>query len=377
MSPRRKSRPLPPPRDGENFAEFLRVLRASLGETQETFAKHFHLSRSSIANHETENGRSSGFMEQVVKEFGEHEQRIRAAFEVSLAELPESAHRRKKTPIQRQIEYLTKAGDFTVARTALKRALKDSRDAQESYWLYDRLATVALALRRWDEVLCALTSAVDCARSNDLRDGEIASRGRLAKFHQRRVEFTQALAVLEDGLRRYPDAADLWLRRGYVHWYEQSYSAAYTSLTTAMAHGSARLTVLFARGQVLAEWGNYDDALSELEEYLAAPNRKPVNVGEIRHTRGYIWAHTGRLPEAFAEFAEVEKIKPRSPWLHYRWALAHALADEHEAAADRLIRSLRCENPWLKPPRRDHALAMLNSYGVTADVPEWTPDTGY
>jgi tetratricopeptide (TPR) repeat protein len=377
MSPRRKPLPLPPPRDGENFAEIVRALRESLGETQATFAKHFHRSRPYIAEHERDGLCVSGFMEQLVGKFGEHEQRIRTAFEVSLAELPESAHRRKKTPVQRQIEALTKTGDFTVARTTLKRSLKDPRDAQESYWLYDQLATVALALRRWDEVLGALTSAVACAMSNNLRDGEISSRNRLAKFHQRRVEFPEALTVLEDGLRRHPDAAELWLRRGYVHWYEQSYSAAYTSLTTAMAHGSARLTVLFARGQVLAEWGNYDKALSELEDYLAAPNRKPVNVGEIRHTRGYIWAHTGRLPEAFAEFAEVEKIKPRSPWLHYRWALAHALADDHEAASDRLICSLRCEDPWLKPPRRDHALALLQSYGIKGKVPEWTPNNGY
>jgi tetratricopeptide (TPR) repeat protein len=377
MSPRKKPQPLPPPKEGENFAKFLRVLRASLGETQEIFAKRFHRVRTYITNYETGGERGSGFMEEVVKEFKEHEQRIRAAFEVTLTEVPESAHKRKKTTIQRHIEDLIKIGDFTVARTALKRALKDPRDAQESYWLYDRLATVALALRRWDEVHGALASAVDCAVSNNLRDGEIASRNRLAKFHQRRVEFPQALTVLEDGLRRHPDAAELWLRRGYVHWYEQSYSAAYTSLTTAMAHGSARLTVLFARGQVLAEWGNYDHALSELEEYLAAPNRKPVNVGEMRHTRGYIWAHIGHLAQAFAEFAEVERIKPRSPWLHYRWGLCHHLAGEKEAAADRLIRSLRCENPWLKPPRRDHALAMLQGYGVKADIPEWTASTGY
>jgi tetratricopeptide (TPR) repeat protein len=291
--------------------------------------------------------------------------------------LSASAGRPKKTATERRIADFMAEGQFTFARTALREALKRASDEENGYWLYDRLATASLALRRWDEVESALTSAIASAMSGGLRDGEIESRNRLATYHQRRTEFSAALAILDDGLGRHANAAPLWLRKGYVHWYEQSYSAAYTSLTTAMANGSARLTVLFARGQVLAEWGHYDDALSDLEEYLAAPDRKPVNVGEIRHTRGYIWAHTGRLPKAFAEFAEVEKIKPRSPWLHYRWALAHALADEHEAAADRLVRSLRCENPWLKPPRRDHALAMLRDYGVDADVPDWTTDNGY
>lgn len=375
MSP--QSSELPPPREGENFADIVRILRKAVKETQLEFATRFHRSRTSITNLEGDEKPTDAFMDELVRQFPEHEKRIRDAYAVSTAQKAKSAGKGKRTTIERHIDELTHGGQFTFARTALRRALKDTHDEQSRHWLYSRLATVSLALRRWPEVESALTSAIELATSAGLEDDEIDSRNRLATYHQRRTEFSAALAVLDDGLGRHANAAPLWLRKGYVHWYEQSYVSAYTSLTTAMAKGSPKLTVMFARGQVLAEWGNYDDALSDLEKYLAAPDRKKVNVGEIRHARAYVWGHTGRLPDAFAEFAEVEKMKPKSPWLHYRWGLCHMLANEKKQAADRLIRSLRCENPWLKPPRRDHALTMLRDYNVDADVPDWTPDNGY
>jgi tetratricopeptide (TPR) repeat protein len=374
MTPRGK--PQVPDGKGETLAELVRVLRGS--EKQKEFGRRLnYYSRQYISG--IEKGKrqpSDQFLEKLKDEFQQFEQRIEAARERSSRHSP-PGKQLKKTADQLRIDHFMTTGRFNFARTAVREALTTADDVHDLYWLYDRLATASLALHDWNEIADAWEAAIKHAESGNLLNEELESRNRLATFHQRRIEFAEALIVLDAGLRRHPNTALLWLRKGYVHWYQQDFSSAYSSLTTAMKNGSAKLTVMFARGQVLAEWGNYDDALADLEPYLAAPNRKLVNITEVRHARAYIWGHTGKLQEAFAEFKEVERLKPKSPWLHYRWGLCHDLAGEKEAAAERLIRSLRCERPWLKPPKRDHALKLLHDYGVDADVPNWTPDTGY
>jgi len=366
-------RKAPSPSSGgaETFGQLVRRLRTSVGEKQEVFGLRFKKSRPYVSNHERGEELVPWFMEQLIKTFPSEDERIRQAYERSLAQLPPTATRRKGTPAQRRIESFMRTGRFQFARRALLEALDDNTlDRRERHWMYEHLATTSTALNEKDKATEALESAIAHAAATDLPDEEISSRDRLATYHQKRAVFQDAQVILDGGLQRHPDAARLWLRKGYVHWYEQNFSSAFAALTTALKYGSPRLTVIFARGQILAEWGNVDAALADINEYLAAPDRRVVNIARIRGARALAWAQMGRWDEAFAEFDAVEDMKLESSWFYYNRGVCHAAAGQQDLAAKYLIRSLQCRSPLINPPRRRKAIALLKEFDVKLDIPE-------
>jgi tetratricopeptide (TPR) repeat protein len=354
----------------ETLADVVRALRKSVGETQKVFAKRFPVARTYISNTERGELVVAGFMEQLVDEFRHEDARIRAAYEVSLGRKPQPRGRQRETAIQRKIETFIRTGRFTYARRALTEGLNDVRDERDRHWMYERLAATLMALDRENEAIEALEAAIACASSAGLRDEEISTRDRYASYYHRRAAFPAAHNVVDVGLRHFPDAALLWLRKGKVHWYEQAYSLAYAALTTALRHGSPRQSVVHARGQVLAEWGSFEAALVDLDEYLAGADVRIVNAASVRSARAYIWGQTGRMSDALAEFDAVERIKPDSPWLYYRRALCYVKAGQLKPAAKDLVRALTSEGPRLNPPRREHATALLQEWGVTVELAE-------
>ena len=352
----------------ERFGELVRRLRASVGENQEPFSERFARSRQSISNHERGEELVKDFMEQLIKEFPDEAENIRTAYETSLDQLPLNATRRKGTRAERRIQSFLRTGQFQYARRAVLEALDDMLDDRERHTMYEHLATVSLALGEKDKAMGALQSAVEHAMATELVDEELSSRDRLAARYQKRTDFHDAHVVLEAGLLRHPEAARLWLRKGYAHWYEQNFSSAFAVLTTALMYGSPRLTVIFARGQVLAEWGNAEAALVDIEEYLTAPDRRTVNIARLRGARAYAWAQMKRWSDAFAEFDAVESMKLESAWIYYNRGVCHAAAGQQTEATEYLIRSLRCRLPLINPPRRCKALALLTE--MKADIPE-------
>lgn len=348
--------------DEETLGEVVKDIRKSLREKQDVFAKRFHVSRQYISAHESERELIKGFAQQLSEEFKNESKRIWDAYEVSRSRRPVTRGRRPESQLHRKVEQFMRSGRFGFARGAIREALIDESDERERHWLYERLAACHIGSNHERKAIEALESAIGCAIGAQLRDEELSSRDRLAAYHQQRVAFSNSLAVLDSGLQRYPDAARLWLRKGKVHWYEQTYSLAYAALTTALTHGSKRSSVLHARGQVLAEWGNFDAALADIEEYLKGKNKRVVNIAPVRATRAYVLGMTGRLSDALSEFDEAERLNSGSAWTQYRRALCYIHNGEHDAAVQRLNQALQFEGPKLNPPRRTHALTLLDQY---------------
>src|SRR5580704_3904904 len=227
-----------PPVGPETLSEVVRDLRTSLGETQEVFAKRFHISRTYVTNVEGGTLLSEPLVDKLIDAFPEHEDRITKAYETSLSNRPQKPPKQQKTTFQRKVDRFISEGRFAYARRALTEELDKTRDDAERHWIHERLAVVLIALGLDDDANQALNVAIDCAVSAGLVDGELSSRERLASHLQIQADFQTAHTILDAGLMRYPNAAPLWLRKGKVHWYEQAYSLAYGALTTALKHSS-------------------------------------------------------------------------------------------------------------------------------------------
>ncbi len=358
----------------ETLAEVVKELRASEGETQEIFRTRFNVARTYISNVERGESYPEGFVERLVEAYPDQETRLWDALECSRSQRPPKPTRQNQrdTPFQRRIETQIRTGRFAYAQRALLRRLIEETDDDEKYWLHERLYVTLLGLGEDGAAVEALEAAVKCALGAGLQEEELSSRARLASRYQIKAQFHTAHEVLDAGLRRFPDAARLWLRKGKVHWYEQAYSQAYAALTTAQEHGARRRSVLHARGQVLAEWGSFEAALADIAGYLAETKARSTDIASARSARAYVWGQQGELGQALTEFEEIEPLNPDSAWLYYRRGLCYVTVGRQKQAVSDLERALQCGGPSLNLPRKNHVIALLQQYGVSVAVDEST-----
>jgi len=92
-----------------------------------------------------------------------------------------------------------------------------------------------------------------------------------------------------------------------------------------------------------------------------------ADVAAARSARAYVWGQQDKLDQALAEFDEIEPMNPNSAWLHYRRALCYVAANKQRPAISNLRRALQCNSPKLNPPRKHHAITLLQEYGVTVE----------
>lgn len=354
---------------GETFTQVVRDLLARTGESQKQFAARYNVARSTVAENlrgvlHTENLKLG-----LIKDFPDDRERIEAAYDRALDEDQPTPKSRRNVGLKRKIEDFLATGRYPYAERALRQGLRDARDDAERYWMLTRLYVALRALQREPEAIEALTSAVETATVADLQAEELESRGRLAGRYQGKGEYARAHGIVDLGLLRYPRSERLWLRKGKILWYERAYPEAYAALTTSRRYGASLTSVLHARGQVLAEWGSFKAALADIDEYLTKVKAtSEVNIVYARGARAYVWGQTGRLPEALAEFAELEALAPGWALLHYRRALCYFAAGEDELGVADLRAALRLTEPGLGRMSRADTIALLEQYGAKPEL---------
>lgn len=171
--------------------------------------------------------------------------------------------------------------------------------------------------------------------------------------------YHEEIGLCEAFLAKQPHSGRIWRRKGIAEWYDNRLTAAFGSLSASLAHGVPRPRVVHARGQVLAEMGDYDGAITELTEALEAP-LTPKSAAYARSTRAYAMFMQGDQNGAISEFAAAEAVTPDNGWLHWFRARAHESIGNHPAAERGLARALECRVPALNRTKRAYALQVLN-----------------
>lgn len=171
--------------------------------------------------------------------------------------------------------------------------------------------------------------------------------------------YEEEIAVCEAFLAMQPHSGRIWRRKGIAEWYDDRLTLAFGSLSASLTLGFARPRVLHARGQVLAELGDYEGAITDLGEALAAP-LTPRSAAYAQSTRAYAMFMSGDQDEAMSEFAAAGAVTPDNGWLHWFRARAHESIGDLAAAQRGFERALECRVPALNRTKRNYALQALN-----------------
>jgi tetratricopeptide (TPR) repeat protein len=164
----------------------------------------------------------------------------------------------------------------------------------------------------------------------------------------------EAIELLQDSLVRWPDSALLWKRIGTALWYDNQLLAGYAALSTSLALGTPRHLIFHPRGQVLAELGNYDRAIDELDLAIKHPT-SIISQAYARSTQLYArFCRDGDLA-VLSEYDELQQITPGNAWMFWFHARCRCIAGDIDLAVQLFRTSLESRSPALPPWKRAFA----------------------
>jgi Tfp pilus assembly protein PilF len=143
--------------------------------------------------------------------------------------------------------------------------------------------------------------------------------------------------------------------RGVAYWYSGRLDEALADLDREAARKKElSFDLLSARGQVLAEKGEFERAAQDLRSALEFKEEGGVARAYARNGLGLALAGLGHYPQAFKEFDASLRAASHNAWAYYNRALAHEWAGQPDKAANDYERALDEKDPSL-PPHKRHA----------------------
>jgi tetratricopeptide (TPR) repeat protein len=377
------------------FGIYLGSIRDSRRETQLAFAETLNVSRSVIGNIETGTPPSVPFLEGLEEFFRDKAAEIEAEA-LRHGEIPRnhSGRRRDYSTVQQRIEAQIAADELLAAKEALVQQLGRDTDTKQRLWVAERLSYVARLRDDRSAALINLICAIAVTRSAEPGNSSrvTALWEQVAMNHYSDDEADNALSALDLALRNDPTKPSPWYRKGLIHCDKGEWSNAYAALTTALKYKGTRCDIVYARSQVLLEWGYQKEAIVDLDEAMASPQFLPMNkicaesarvcaqfLGE-EHERMRDRLQSDEPSEGSAvrvphKLDDIETTAPRSPWPPYYRAIClmslpigldtrHILARkrrEKERACRSLEQALECDDPAFNPVKRKRVERLIQS----------------
>jgi tetratricopeptide (TPR) repeat protein len=265
--------------------------------------------------------------------------------------------------------------DFPMAEVDLNRLVKLFPDAIEPFWRRARMWTLAgndeLA---GEDLQRAITRQPEHA-------GMIEAWRELARAEKlhREEQDEAAIAVLDALLANDPANHPARFLRGACYWYdgqfveaEEEYS---TLIETAEQAGEPQRELLHsalsARGQVLAETGEYERAIEDLTRVIDGDggNPSPLAAAYSRSGRGFACASLGRFREAREDFQEAIQVCPENAWLHFNQGRMLLLEGKPDEAMVCFGIALESRLPSLNRRQRQQAEALLARHRLDKSPP--------
>lgn len=231
--------------------------------------------------------------------------------------------------------------------------------AEEKQEAWRLLALSAWEDGRFEEVLTDISNALAlCDQIEEVNELPLTIDRLAVKFTDAE-EYGMASELVSNSLQFLPNNGFLWRRLGCIRWYSGDLIGGYSALTTALNEGEERSRVIHARGQVLAEMGKFQLAISELSEALSTP-RSTHSAAYIRSTRAYAIGMSEDLERGLREFAIAEEVTPHNAWLHHFKGLCYYHYEMKDEALTSLRKSLASDAPSLTRPKREIVEGLVN-----------------
>jgi tetratricopeptide (TPR) repeat protein len=186
-----------------------------------------------------------------------------------------------------------------------------------------------------------------------------------AAWHHRNKAFDRAIEKATEAIEFSPDCSAAYSVRAAANWYSGRLVEAADDYTTLIDMPEEARDALGSRGQVYAEMGEFEVALTDLNRVLGAVVSTGVPRAYVLSGRALALAGLGRFDEARVDFEASILERPANAWVHYNHGLVyHTLGEDHKAAICFEL-ALALDEPRLTPLKRRRAEAFLQKHPVT------------
>jgi predicted Zn-dependent protease len=258
------------------------------------------------------------------------------------------------------------AGEFALAQQQAERALRDSAatDLRLRAEIESFLGNIAHARGRPTEAEARYRAAAplfEVLQNTPAVACLLAAIGKSLLAQGRRAEAVDELRAAVD---RVPNDLTVQTELAWTLWHQGQQSAAIAVLTGVLAIDGNAPEALRARGEILADMGEAERALRDLDRVRR--QHRPTT----RAARGVALATLSNRSAANQEIdAALIEAPDSGPVLLYAARVA-ALSGDPAIAVDRARRAIRAEDPRLPPHQRESAIKLLNQGGrMTGEAP--------
>ncbi|MBI3861075.1 MAG: tetratricopeptide repeat protein [Planctomycetia bacterium] len=176
-----------------------------------------------------------------------------------------------------------------------------------------------------------------------------------------RGEYQQLVEFVNERFDEFEDPGRLYHARASALWYLGELDDAVADFTKVVMSGDFSSLAYGDRGQVYAELGNYEEALSDLETAVGMAREGGPREGLAYPLNGLGLAlgGLGRFEEAFEAFSESLKLCPGNAWAYFNRAHVFQMAGDIQRAAQNYSRALKQDSPRLLERQRKIAREFL------------------
>ena len=177
-------------------------------------------------------------------------------------------------------------------------------------------------------------------------------------------DYDAALESANQIVADYPDQSSGYRLRAYVRWEREEYVESHDDYTHVLENDGPSSDCLSSRGQVLAELGEYERALEDLNKSvdMAREAGQTIVLAYALNGRSLTWGSMQREEESNRDFEESVTLCPTNPWVYYHRGIRKFNSNEWKDAKILLELALELTQPPLskrKKQRARNALARI------------------
>jgi len=177
-------------------------------------------------------------------------------------------------------------------------------------------------------------------------------------------DYDAALESANQIVADYPDQSSGYRLRAYVRWEREEYVESHDDYTHVLENDGPSSDCLSSRGQVLAELGEYERALEDLNKSvdMAREAGQTIVLAYALNGRSLTWGSMQREQESNRDFEESVTLCPTNPWVYYHRGIRKFNSNEWKDAKILLELALELTQPPLskrKKQRARNALARI------------------
>jgi tetratricopeptide (TPR) repeat protein len=176
-------------------------------------------------------------------------------------------------------------------------------------------------------------------------------------------QYERAVELATEAIDRQPDNRDACRMRAAARWYMEEFVEALQDYRYLIEEDQeVTRHDCSACGQVLAELGEFEEALAQLNRSidLAKEQGDTVGLAFSLNGRGRALTGLGRLDEAERSFDESLALRPANAWLHFNRGLLYLERQQPEYALACFELALRVQSPKLTPRKRQRAQGFVD-----------------